>query len=307
MTQAIAIQMSREEAQVLVKEIRADVHSLGEKILRLKDGRGWKALGYASWRECVAAEFKQSQSQLYRLLHAVEVNQALQSADSSLPQLPERHVRELNKLASTQDKVEAFKDACALARTQGKDSPSARDIAVVVQKKVFTREVLSTPYAVIGTMVLQGEITPLVGKQMTDALSKILPRANVGKVMELIARYGLSCPGLIAPLAEMFKREGTGQASLVLPEMLTGFIGGVALRSASLSDLERAQEEARLQHIADAQERERARLIAEGKLVPEAVAVTIWRHEPMKTFKVLRRELSTRDLIMLQDILQQGL
>ncbi len=301
MTQAIAMQMSRAEAQTLVQEIRADVNALGEKLLRLKDGRGWKALGYSSWRECVAAEFKQSQSQLYRLLHAVEINHQLQGVDPALPELPERHVRELNKLASAQEKVEAYRDAMALAQTQGKAQPSARDIAVVVQRKVFTREVLATPYAVIGTMVLQGEITPLVGKQMTEALNKILPRANTGKVMELIARYGLTCPELIAPIAGMFGRE-----SLVLPEVLTGFVGGKALKGATLSDLERAQEEARLQHIADAQERERARLIAEGKLVPEPKIVTIWKGDPVKTMKVLKRELSMRDLIVLQRMIADG-
>lgn len=306
MTLVIDTPLSAQEARRLVDEIHADVNALGEKLLRLKDGRGWKALGYESWRDCVASEFKQSESQLYRLLLAEQVNQQLQKVDAGLPKLKERVVRELNRLNSPEEKAEAYREAQSLAKTQGKSEPSARDVAAVVEKKVISKQVLATPYAVVSLMMVQGEITPQVGKSLTEELDKIRPRANVVPLMELMARYGLNCLDLVLPIAAMIAREGTDRPSSILPEIRRGYLNGVPLKQATMESLEGAREEARNQHIAEDIEIQRQKDKLAGKVVAEPKVVTIWKHDPVKTFKVLRQELSVRDLIFLQDLIQKG-
>jgi hypothetical protein len=65
--------LTRTEARSLVERIRSHINNARALVLELYEKEGWKALGYNSWRECVVAEFDQSQAHLYRLLKAAEV------------------------------------------------------------------------------------------------------------------------------------------------------------------------------------------------------------------------------------------
>lgn len=66
--------LRRNDARKLADEIRRDIGRVRRNLLRLYEGRGWEALGYASWRQCVGREFKQAQSHMYRLLDAARIN-----------------------------------------------------------------------------------------------------------------------------------------------------------------------------------------------------------------------------------------
>jgi hypothetical protein len=65
--------LTQAEARSLVERIRSHINDARALVLELYENEGWVALGYDSWRECVVAEFDQSQAHLYRLLKAAEV------------------------------------------------------------------------------------------------------------------------------------------------------------------------------------------------------------------------------------------
>jgi len=74
---AVMVVMTRGEAQQCVERIRAGIDGVRADVLRLHEGEGWKTLGYESWRECVTAEFGQSQAYLYRLLDAARIEREI--------------------------------------------------------------------------------------------------------------------------------------------------------------------------------------------------------------------------------------
>jgi len=153
---------------------------------------------------------------------------------------------------------------------------------------------------VVSHMVTRGEITVTAAKAMTEALDKLAPKIR-GMVVQLIARYGLTCPDLVSPLGEMFSREGTPKASKVLATVLaTGYLGSTALKSANLTDLAEAKEEARLEHIAEAVS-QKSHL---GYTV-QAVIVTVYRGNAKRTLKALKEALSLDDLAALAGLLEE--
>lgn len=89
--------MNRVEARLCVDAIHDHLRKARAQILELYEREGWKALGYASWRECVTAEFEQSQSQLYRQLAAAFVERVI-SPNGEIGTLPESHARPLVSL-----------------------------------------------------------------------------------------------------------------------------------------------------------------------------------------------------------------
>src|SRR5262245_37821707 len=89
--------MTATEARRCVTRI---VQAMGEaraELLDLYERRGWLALGYGSWRECAIAEFGQSQSYLYRLLAAGQVEQRI-SPIGEIGVLPESQLRVLSQV-----------------------------------------------------------------------------------------------------------------------------------------------------------------------------------------------------------------
>jgi hypothetical protein len=102
--------------------------------------RGWVALGYESWRECVAAEFGQSQAYLYRQLAAAMIERELldfspmgEKLDDRLcDRIPERQLRPLAALPTKEARQEAYAEATEAA----KGKPTARHVEEAVAKKL---------------------------------------------------------------------------------------------------------------------------------------------------------------------------
>jgi hypothetical protein len=65
-------------------------------VLDLYEREGWSALGYGSWRECVTAEFKNSQAYLYRQLEAAQAEKVISPIGEN--EIPESQLRPLTKL-----------------------------------------------------------------------------------------------------------------------------------------------------------------------------------------------------------------
>lgn len=95
-TAALAL-MTPLEAQHCVESINAHLNSARALLLELYERQGWIALGYSTWRECVVAEFHQSQAYLYRQLQAAQIEQVI-SPMGEIGQIPERQLRPLTKL-----------------------------------------------------------------------------------------------------------------------------------------------------------------------------------------------------------------
>lgn len=100
----IGLEMDGTTARVMVQRIHehldsADRHmsSARELIWSLKEYKGWKALGYKSWRQCVIAEFEQSATNIYRQLDAAVVELELSPNGGQIGQINERVLRPLTK------------------------------------------------------------------------------------------------------------------------------------------------------------------------------------------------------------------
>jgi len=85
--------MAEDEARAAVVAVRRHFDSARQLLLDLYEREGWRALGHASWRACVTAEFGQSQAYLYRLLEAARVERDFSPIGETGPPLPESRLR----------------------------------------------------------------------------------------------------------------------------------------------------------------------------------------------------------------------
>jgi hypothetical protein len=114
MENAIAIRpMIYKEAREAVDQINSNMNNVRYLVLDLYEREGWVALGYQSWRECVATEFKQGQSYLYYQLEAAQIEKNI-STTVEKEQIPERQLRPLSKLEPDQQR-EAWQKAVETA------------------------------------------------------------------------------------------------------------------------------------------------------------------------------------------------
>src|SRR5262245_55103392 len=112
--------MNTDEARACVARINEHMNGARSELLRLYEGRGWAAMGYASWRECVTAEFEQSQSVLYAQLQAAEIERRI-SDTSEKSSIPLRQLLPLAQLTPMEQPI-AWQEANQ--RSNGK--PTAR-------------------------------------------------------------------------------------------------------------------------------------------------------------------------------------
>lgn len=118
--------MTIDEARQCVDGINASITNARVLLWELYTREGWKTLGYSSWRECVAAEFNQSQAYLYRQLKAAEIEQNI-SPIGEIGRISESRVRPLTALPPAQQ-AEAWQKA--VETSNGK--PTAKDVQAAV-------------------------------------------------------------------------------------------------------------------------------------------------------------------------------
>lgn len=94
--------MTVTEARECVNLINKHLGNLRALLLDLHNRKGWQALGYSSWRECVNQEFAYDQSYLYRLLSAAQVELNI---NSPLGEIPERQLRPMTAIEPEQQKA----------------------------------------------------------------------------------------------------------------------------------------------------------------------------------------------------------
>lgn len=130
-----ALPMSAAEARQAVEAIKGHINEARRLIYDLRQREGWKALGYDSWRECVAAEFEQSQAYLYRQYQAAEI-EAVISPIGEIGLIPEGRLR---PLAPLRDHPRELKEAWSVANELTDDKPTAKAVAKAVDIVIAAR------------------------------------------------------------------------------------------------------------------------------------------------------------------------
>lgn len=191
------------------------------------DGRGWKALGYASFQECAKPLFDYSRQHLYRLARAAEierelledakdgaVNLLLVTGDVALSpngDKQEQHAIEahLRQLIDPRLKAEARTKAAIIAGDQGR-LPTAGDIAQAVRETISAardadREAVlrSCRWALITQRMNQGKATPAQARAWMDALDALDKQPVLRAAM---LKWEVMDPAVIRALAERARR-----------------------------------------------------------------------------------------------------
>jgi hypothetical protein len=131
--------MTAQEARTSIDRIRRGLENIRHEVLDLYERRGWEALGYTSWRECVVAEFGQSQSQLYEALDAGRVERVLsdnfRNSGNSLSEVKinNSQARELAPLAKTDP--EAAREVWREVQEEHGDKVTASKVRDAVQRR----------------------------------------------------------------------------------------------------------------------------------------------------------------------------
>ena len=111
--EVIAPLMTLEESRVCVNEIKDGIVNVRRRLLEWDERKGWKALGYASFREGAQAEFGYRQSYVYELRASAEVERNLLEAglSSALESpIPQRQLHPLMSLSPDLQR-EAWREA----------------------------------------------------------------------------------------------------------------------------------------------------------------------------------------------------
>ena len=86
--------MVESEARATVNQIKEHFGNIRRLIYDLYQRKGWESLGYQSWRECVTAEFEESQSKLYQQLDAAKIEAIIfHNCGNEIGAIPEGRLR----------------------------------------------------------------------------------------------------------------------------------------------------------------------------------------------------------------------
>jgi len=128
--------MSEPEARSCVQAINAGIAIIRRQVLDLHDREGWRALGYVSWRHCVAAEFEQSQAHLYRVLNAGQIEAKI-SPIGEIGSIPEGQLREL---APLRDEPEAMREVWQQVHAEHGERFTAAQVREIVEARAARAE-----------------------------------------------------------------------------------------------------------------------------------------------------------------------
>lgn len=281
---SITQDMTRDEAELCLAAILGNLESARRHMLDMHQRKGWKALGYRNLADYFEQVYHVSYQEGYKrlLLHRVEENIQALSPISENVLLKSRWVQDskIGQLEPPQQ-AEAYQLAQQIQQAERATALKGTHVVEAVAQIRAREAVLRSPYPVIAEMVAGGRITAVAGQEMMIALDHLRPAARQA-VLELMATFGLTCPAVIGPLGSLFGRK-TDNPSLMLPEVLTGFLGGVPLAQATLSDWQRAADEARHQHMAD-------RLNSELPTV-QPLIITVYKGDVLRTVAALKEAL----------------
>lgn len=143
------VMMSEAEARECVARIKANLEDTAERLERLRDLRGWEALGYKTWQECIKHEFQMSRQRAHQLLNLASVDRVLKalppgpaSTVVDAGTLTERHRRELVPLVNDPpERMAGVIERAAEAR--GDKKLRAEDLRKETSREIGRRSVSS--------------------------------------------------------------------------------------------------------------------------------------------------------------------
>lgn len=171
--------MTAAEARRLVDRIRRHMDDARLAVYELHERRGWEALGYSSWRECVLSEFNQSQAQLYRLLQAARTEREVAPA-KRIGTHSEYSLSALYGLPP-ETKAWAWQMACEIA---GCDRPTRAQVEEAVEK-IRLRKMFDQLPATQQVEIIQAEEERLRQRQ-SDRESRDRERKQIKSRMRLV-------------------------------------------------------------------------------------------------------------------------
>lgn len=121
--------MNKTEARDCIGQININVTKSGVLLQQLHDREGWKALGYATFHDCVKKEFPDlagGRSQIYRLMH-----QAAVEANVGEP-VPISVAEQVSKLPASEQKAAVAE----IKQVAGNDRPVVQTAKTVVENRV---------------------------------------------------------------------------------------------------------------------------------------------------------------------------
>lgn len=126
----LSARMTPEEAQACESQIVLHLSNAQTFILDFYNREGWAALGFNSWRDWATQRFAQSQSNVYRLLNAAQIEHLLTGTAEGV--IPPAQLRPLNRFKNDPEKVRTAWDlAEQLAQDEGKPR-EAKHVAAAV-------------------------------------------------------------------------------------------------------------------------------------------------------------------------------
>lgn len=144
------VPMEPAEARSVADGIKSKLVEVVEKLKEFHDRQGWKALGYASWDQCLQTEFRLSRQRAHQLLNYGQVKQNLAQLEANvstivdtLPAINEAQARELAKLPA-EAQQEVWK--ASVVATNGKPTAAA----VAAQVSAYRGSVRPAPKPVSG-------------------------------------------------------------------------------------------------------------------------------------------------------------
>jgi hypothetical protein len=179
--------MTEAEARATIEKINNHAGQIRALLLALYEREGWKALGYSSWRQCITAEFKESESYLYRLLEAGKteknITQVVQNQQNVSPigekePIKESVLRPLSKLKKPEQQREAWKEATRDNNTK----PSAKQVETAVAKVSRTVTPEDPPQSSV-----EADETPTT-EQVHQASAKSLFLIDAQEALQLLVR-----------------------------------------------------------------------------------------------------------------------
>lgn len=110
MSEIVLSPMTTDEARQCVNDINSGLITIRSRLLDMYEREGWKALGYASWRDCAMKEFNFNQSRVYQLLSAAEIERNISTIVENEQPIPESHLRPLSGL-EPKKQIEVWQEA----------------------------------------------------------------------------------------------------------------------------------------------------------------------------------------------------
>lgn len=136
---SMVVLMDESEARECVADIHNGLVNIRQRVVDLYNREGWRALGYTSWRHCVAAEFEQSQTHLYRVLNAGQI-EAQVSPMGEIGKVPERQLREL---APLRDDPDTMRDVWHHVHEEHGENVTSADVRAAVKRRTAAPEQVS--------------------------------------------------------------------------------------------------------------------------------------------------------------------